>query len=175
MATRCSASTRSDLVVCDHEHHYERSTSAETLSARISMPVGPHSDLIDSTGEPYLVIGKAARRSRDQRAALPATSVSDNRRQGFDPAIGVNRPYSCSRMRPGSAFRDRDPTASWPSTSTQVNRRHYLDQGGVLRGDRSGGLTVIDQFTLTKPRGDSSRTGSPERVQCRFGLRRRRR
>jgi hypothetical protein len=155
---------RVDLVVCGHEHHYERShpirgtEGTDTLSP---VPVDTRPDVIDTTkGTVHLVIGGGGTSSPSngmffaQPRCRVLTAVN-----GFDPAIGRKAPTYVQEDAPWSAFRDRDNPYGFtafdvdpgpPGGNTTIKATHYAVTGPF------GGLKVVDQFTLTRPRGDAS-------------------
>ncbi|CKO62332.1 metallo phosphoesterase [Mycobacterium tuberculosis] len=74
----------------------------------------------------------------------------------FDPAIRRKPSIFVLEDAPWSAFRDRDNPYGFvafdvdpgqPGGTTSIKATYYAVTGPF------GGLTVIDQFTLTKPRG----------------------
>jgi hypothetical protein len=75
----------------------------------------------------------------------------------FDPTIGRKAPIYVIEDAPWSAFRDRDNPYGFvafdvdpghPGGNTSIKATHYTLSGLF------GAVTVIDEFTLTKPRGD---------------------
>jgi hypothetical protein len=75
----------------------------------------------------------------------------------FDPKIGRKPPIYVMEDAPWSAFRDRDHPYGFvafdvdpgqPGGNTSINATHYAVTGPY------GGVAVIEQFILTKPRGD---------------------
>ncbi|MDI3315144.1 MAG: metallophosphoesterase family protein [Mycobacterium sp.] len=152
---------RVDLVVCGHEHHYERAHPLRgTLDTdtRTPIPVATAGDVIDSTkGTVHVVIGGGGTSAPSNRMFFPEprcrvlTGVG-----GFDPAIGRKAPIYVTEDAPWSAFRDRDNPYGFvafevdpgdPGGSTSIRATHYAVAGPF------GALTVVDRFTLTKPRG----------------------
>jgi hypothetical protein len=150
-----------DLVVCGHEHHYERAHPVRgTLDTetRTPIPVATRTDVIDSTkGTVHVVIGGGGTSAPSNALFFPQprcrvlTGVG-----GFDAAIGHKAPIYVTEDAPWSAFRDRDnpyglavfdvdPGRAGGNTSLKAT--HYAVNGPF------GALTVVDQFTLTKPRG----------------------
>jgi hypothetical protein len=76
---------------------------------------------------------------------------------GFDPKIGRKAPIYVLEDAPWSAFRDRDNPWGFaafdvdpgqPGGNTSIKATHY-----ALSGPFSA-VSVVDEFTLTKPRGD---------------------
>ncbi|SOJ54723.1 hypothetical protein MSIMFB_02216 [Mycobacterium simulans] len=153
-----------DLVVCGHEHHYERSHPLRgTLdtATRTPMPTDTRTDLVDATrGTVHLVIGGGGT-ANPTNALLFAqprcrviTGVGD-----VDPATGRRPSIRVVEDAPWSAFRDRDNPYGFgvfdvdpgpPGGNTSIKATYYAVTGPF------GGVTMIDQFTLTKPRGGTS-------------------
>ncbi len=154
-----------DLVVCGHEHHYERSHPLRgTLGTdtRTPIPVDTRGDLIDATrGTVHLVIGGGGTSAPSNGFFFPEPRCRVLTGVGaFDPAIGRKAPIYVMEDAPWSAFRDRENPYGFaafdvdpgpPGGNTSIRATHY-----ALRGP-SGAVAVIDEFTLTKPRGDSPR------------------
>ncbi|MGZ4563119.1 MAG: purple acid phosphatase family protein [Mycobacterium sp.] len=154
---------RVDLVVCGHEHHYERSHPLRgTLptDTRTPVPVDTRGDLIDATrGTVHLVIGGGGTSAPSNGFFFPEPRCRVLMGVGaFDPAIGRKAPIYVLEDAPWSAFRDRDNPYGFvsfdvdpgpPGGNTSVRATHYALTGPL------GAVTVIDQFTLTKPRGDN--------------------
>lgn len=153
---------RVDLVVCGHEHHYERShplRGALGTDTRTPIPVDTPDDVIDATrGTVHLVIGGGGTSAPTNGLFFPQpqcrvlTAVDD-----FDPAIGRKAPIYVMEDAPWSAFRDLDNPYGFaafdvdpgqPGGNTSITATHY-----ALSGPH-GAATTVDQFTLTKPRGD---------------------
>lgn len=125
---------------------------------RTPIPVDTRSDLIDSTrGTVHLVIGGGGTSKPTNALLFPQprcqviTGVGD-----FDPAIRRKPSIFVLEDAPWSAFRDRDNPYGFvafdvdpgqPGGTTSIKATYYAVTGPF------GGLTVIDQFTLTKPRG----------------------
>jgi 3',5'-cyclic AMP phosphodiesterase CpdA len=150
-----------DLVVCGHEHHYERSHPLRgTLGTdtRTPIPVDTRTDAIDATrGTVHLVIGGGGTANPTNAWFFPKpqcrviTGVGD-----FDPAIGRRPPIYVMEDAPWSAFRDPDNPYGFvafdvdpgqPGGNTSIKATYYAVNGPF------GAVTVVDQFTLTKPRG----------------------
>jgi 3',5'-cyclic AMP phosphodiesterase CpdA len=102
-----------DLVLCGHEHHYERSYSvrgAAPTDTLTPQPVDTRADVIDtSRGTVHLVIGGGGTSIPsngllfDTPRCRVLTGVGD-----FDPALGYKRPIYVEEDAPWSAFRDRE-------------------------------------------------------------------
>jgi 3',5'-cyclic AMP phosphodiesterase CpdA len=153
-----------DLVLCGHEHHYERSHPVRgTLATdtRTPMPVDTRSDLIDATrGTVHLVIGGGGTSAPSNGTLFPTPQCRVITAVGaFDPALGRKAPIYILEDAPWSAFRDRDNPYGFvsfdvdpgqPGGNTSIKATHYALSGLF------GATTAVDQFTLTKPRGDKS-------------------
>jgi 3',5'-cyclic AMP phosphodiesterase CpdA len=151
-----------DLVVCGHEHHYERSHPLRgTLGTdtRTPRPVDTREDLIDATrGTVHLVIGGGGTSAPSNGMFFPQPLCRVLTGVGaFDPEIGRKAPIYAIEDAPWSAFRDRDNPYGFvafdvdpgqPGGNTSIKATHYALSGLF------GAVTVVDQFTLTKPRGD---------------------
>lgn len=139
-----------DLVLCGHEHHYERSHPLRGASGSDTLTPIP----VDSGGTVHLVIGGGgtAKPSNglffEQPRCRVLTGVG-----GLDPDTGRKAPTYVLEDAPWSAFRDRehpygfsafevDPGA--PGGKTSITATHYAVSGGAL--------IEVDTFTLSKPR-----------------------
>ncbi|MGB9225500.1 fibronectin type III domain-containing protein [Mycobacterium sp.] len=150
-----------DLVLCGHEHHYERShplRGTQDTATRTPIPVDTRTDLIDATrGTVHLVIGGGGTSKPSNGLFFPQLQCQVITGVGaFDPAIGRKASIHVMEDAPWSAFRDRenpygfaafDVDPGRPGGNTTIKATHYAVSGPY------GALTVIDQFTLTKPRG----------------------
>jgi hypothetical protein len=150
-----------DLVVCGHEHHYERSHPIRGVlggDTRTPMPVDTRADFVDTTkGTVHVVIGGGGTSSPSNKLffAEPRCRVL-TRVGGFDPSVGRKAPIYVAEDAPWSAFRDRDNPYGFaafevdpgqPGGTTSIKATHYAVHGPA------GAVSVIDQFTLTRPRG----------------------
>jgi Calcineurin-like phosphoesterase/Purple acid Phosphatase, N-terminal domain len=150
-----------DLVVCGHEHHYERShpvRGTQSNDTATPIPVDTGNDVIDTTrGTVHLVIGGGG-------TSAPSNGFLFARPQcrvlmgvgAFDPAIGRKAPIYVMEDAPWSAFRDRDNPYGFvsfdvdpgrPGGKTSIEATHYAVTGPF------GAMTAVERFTLTKPRG----------------------
>lgn len=151
-----------DLVLCGHEHHYERShpvrgvTGSETLTPR---PADTRKDIVDtSKGTVHLVIGGGGTSSPSNQLFFPGdkcrviTAVGD-----VDPATGKKAPVYVVEDAPWSAFKDAehpygfcafDVDPGQPGGNTTISGTYY-----ALTGPTSE-LKAVDTFTLTRPRSD---------------------
>ncbi|HEY0228306.1 MAG TPA: hypothetical protein VGC05_18375, partial [Mycobacterium sp.] len=151
-------------VLCGHEHHYERSHPLRgTLptDTRTPIPVDTRADLIDATrGTVHLVIGGGGTSAPSNAMLFPQPQCRVITGVGaFDPAIGRKAPIYVLEDAPWSAFRDRenpygfvsfDVDPGQPGGHTSVKATQYALSGPL------GATTAVDQFTLTKPRGDTA-------------------
>lgn len=152
-----------DLVVCGHEHHYERSHPVRgTVDNETHTPitVDTRADVIDtSKGTVHVVIGGGGTSAPSNTMFFPhprcrvLTGVD-----GFDPARGRKAPIYVTEDAPWSAFRDRDNPYGFvafdvdpgsPGGNTSITATHYAVTGPF------GAMTVVEKFVLTKPRGGS--------------------
>jgi 3',5'-cyclic AMP phosphodiesterase CpdA len=150
-----------DLVVCGHEHHYERSQPVrgeQGTDTRTPIPVDNHGDVIDATkGTVHLVIGGGGTSAPSNTMFFPEprcrvlVGVGD-----FDPALGRKAPRYVVEEAPWSAFRDRDNPYGFvafdvdpgqPGGNTTIRATYHV-LGGLF-----GATREVDHFTLTKPRG----------------------
>lgn len=152
-----------DLVVCGHEHHYERSHPLRGCEANATLtpiPVATAADVIDtSKGTVHMVIGGGGTSSPsnqlffDPPACRVITGVGE-----FDPALGRRRPVYVKEHAPWSAVRNAphaygfaafrvDPGSQrGGTTSIKVT---YYDVTGP-----DGQLAPFETFTLSRPRRD---------------------
>ncbi|MDT5349730.1 MAG: hypothetical protein QOH91_3017 [Mycobacterium sp.] len=157
-----------DLVVCGHEHHYERShplrgtLGTDTLTPKPAETVetgATRADIIDTTrGTVHMVIGGGGTSLPSNTLLFPQprcrvlTGVGE-----YDPAIKAKAPIYVIEDAPWSAFRDRENPYGFSAFevdpgqlggNTSIKATHYALNGLF------GAVTVVDEFTLTKPRGD---------------------
>jgi 3',5'-cyclic AMP phosphodiesterase CpdA len=152
-----------DLVVCGHEHHYERSHPLHGHEANATLtpsPAATATDVIDTTrGAVHMVIGGGgtSRPSNSQFFDPPQCRVitavgSPDPKTGRRPPIYVIEPAPWSAVRNpahsyGFAAFDVDPgTRPGGPTTMKVT---YYDVVGV-----GGQLAPFEAFTLTRPRRD---------------------
>ncbi|WP_421840345.1 purple acid phosphatase family protein [Mycobacterium sp.] len=151
---------RVDLVVCGHEHHYERSHPVRGslgTDTQTPAPVDTRTDIIDATqGTVHLVIGGGGTANPSNSLFFPRPRCRVVTAVGaYDPAIQRKAPTFVTEDAPWSAFRDRDNPYGFvafdvdpgqPGGDTSIAATHYAVTGQL------GAITVIDQFTLRKPR-----------------------
>ncbi|HSS26102.1 MAG TPA: metallophosphoesterase family protein [Mycobacterium sp.] len=155
---------RVDLVLCGHEHHYERSHPLRGelgTDTRTPIPVDTHNDVIDATrGTVHVVIGGGGTSAPTNGVLFPEPRCRVLTGVGaFDPAIGRKKPIYVLEDAPWSAFRDRDNPYGFvafdvdpgqPGGNTSIKATHYALSGLF------GAVTVVEEFTLTKPRRDKA-------------------
>lgn len=149
-----------DLVVCGHEHHYERSHPVRgtlgtgTLTPR---PAATDPDLIDtSTGTVHLVLGAGGTAIPSHRRFFPdarcrvLVGVGDT-----DPVSGHRTPRYVEEPAPWLAFRDTENPCGFgvfdvdpgpPDGPTTITATYLAVDGPA------GDTRVVDRFVLTRPR-----------------------
>jgi hypothetical protein len=151
-----------DLVVCGHEHHYERTHAIrghqdnETLTP---IPVSTDPSTVDtSKGTVHLVIGGGGTSAPsnalffEPAACRVITGVGPVGGNGKRPSIYV------PEEAPWSAFRDKEHAYGFcafdvdpgrhPGGPTTMNVTYYAVSGPYAQ------LTVVDKVTLVRPRRD---------------------
>jgi hypothetical protein len=150
-----------DLVLCGHEHHYERShpvRGTQDTETRMPIPVETHTNVIDtSKGTVHVVIGGGGTSAPSNTRFFPqprcrvVTGVAE-----FNPNIRRRAPIYVVEDAPWSAFRDSenpygfvafDVDPGSPGGNTSIKATHYAVNGPY------GAISVVEQFTLTRPRG----------------------
>jgi 3',5'-cyclic AMP phosphodiesterase CpdA len=151
-----------DLVVCGHEHHYERSFAIRGQQPNQTLtpiPTDTNLSTVDTTaGTVHMVIGGGG------------TSVPSNK-LFFEPAqcrvitgvgpVGANGkrpPIYVHEAAPWSAVRDKEHAYGFaaftvdpgrhPGDTTSIHATYFAVSGPFAT------LTPVDQFTLTRPRRD---------------------
>jgi 3',5'-cyclic AMP phosphodiesterase CpdA len=153
-----------DLVVCGHEHHYERShpiRGQQPTDTRTPIPTQTATDVLDTgKGTVHMVIGGGGTSSPSNQLLLsPARARVLTAVGALDPATGKRAPTYVMEDAPWSAVRDPihpygfaafdvDPSGNGPTTAIHVT--YYAVTGPY------GDLTAVDRFTLTRPRRLSS-------------------
>ncbi len=149
-----------DLVVCGHEHHYERShpiRGQQPTDTRTPIPTQTSTDVLDTgKGTVHMVIGGGGTSApSNQLLFTPAKARVLTAVGAVDPATGKRAPTYVMEDAPWSAVRDPehaygfaafdvDPGGSGPTTAIHVT--YYAVTGPY------GELTPVDRFTLTRPR-----------------------
>jgi hypothetical protein len=154
-----------DLVVCGHEHHYERShpiRGQQSNATLTPVPAPTATDLIDTTrGTVHMVIGGGGTSAPSNQLFFnpPACRViiavgAADPASGKRPPIYLKETASWSAVRNaahsyGFAAFDLDP-GSRPGGSTTIKVTYY----DVVGPD--GGLAPFETFTLRRPRRDQA-------------------
>lgn len=150
-----------DLVVCGHEHHYERShpvRGAQPSDTLTPIPVATDAEVIDtSKGTVHVVIGSGGTSltSNGLLFAEPRCRVVTGVGQ-IDPAFGRRAPVYVAEDAPWSAVRNRENPYGFvafdvdpgPLGGDTTITATYYAVGGPF-----GAARPADRFTLTKPRG----------------------
>jgi hypothetical protein len=150
-----------DLVLCGHEHHYERSHPVRgTLDTetKTPIPVETHGDVIDtSKGTVHVLVGSGGSSATTITKFFPEPQCRVVTGVGaFNPATKHKSPIYVMEDAPWSAFRDRenpygfvafDVDPGSPGGNTSMKATHYAINGPY------GAINVVEQFTLTRPRG----------------------
>ncbi|WP_030243750.1 purple acid phosphatase family protein [Streptomyces sp. NRRL S-350] len=150
-----------DLVVCGHEHHYERShpiRGQQQTDTRTPIPVATGTRTVDTTkGTVHLVIGGGGTSAPsnqlffDPPKARVITGVG-----AVDPATGKRPPVYVIEDAPWSAFRDADHPYGFASFDVNPGERGgqtTIDVTYYSVSGPYGDLVPVDRFTLTRPRG----------------------
>jgi 3',5'-cyclic AMP phosphodiesterase CpdA len=149
-----------DLVLCGHEHHYERShpvrgaLGGDTLTPT---PVATDTKLIDtSKGTVHLVIGGGGTSAPSNGLLFPRPRCRVITGVGAPDSVTGRRPAEyVEEDAPWSAFRDAehpygfcafDVDPGRPGGNTSIAVTYYAVSGATL--------TPVDSFTLTRPRRD---------------------
>jgi len=152
-----------DLVVCGHEHHYERShpiRGRESNATLTPIPAATAKDVIDtSRGTVHMVIGGGgtSRPSNKlffdppQCRVITAVGATPDAKTGRRPPVYLleHAPWSAARNAAhsyGFAAFAVDPGARGGLTTIKVT---YYDVVGI-----DGQLTPFETFILRRPRGD---------------------
>ncbi|NMH99690.1 purple acid phosphatase family protein [Pseudonocardia acidicola] len=149
-----------DLVVCGHEHHYERShpvRGQQPNDTLTPIPVATGTDTIDTTkGTVHMVIGGGG-------TSVPSNQLFFNPARcrvitgvgPVDSSTGKRSPIYVTEDAPWSAVRDPDHAYGFaafdvdpgrPGGTTAIHVTYYAVAGPY------GDLTPVDRFTLTRPR-----------------------
>ncbi|MBO0874573.1 MAG: fibronectin type III domain-containing protein [Pseudonocardia sp.] len=149
-----------DLVVCGHEHHYERShpiRGQQPSDTRTPIPTQTGTDVLDTgRGTVHMVIGGGGTSiPSNQFLFTPVKCRVITAVAPADPATGKRAPTYVMEDAPWSAVRDAehsygfaafdvDPGGSGPTTAIHVT--YYAVTGPY------GAMSPVDRFTLTRPR-----------------------
>jgi hypothetical protein len=153
-----------DLVVCGHEHHYERShpiRGQQSNATLTPIPASTRTDVIDtSTGTVHMVLGGGGTSAPsnqlffDPPQCRVITSVTDP-----NPTTGKRAPVYTREDAPWSAVRDVANSYGFASFTVDPGTRQggvttmtvtYYDVVGV-----GGALAPFETFKLVRPRSDA--------------------
>jgi 3',5'-cyclic AMP phosphodiesterase CpdA len=151
-----------DLVVCGHEHHYERSHAIRGAQANDTLtPVPTDLDMstVDTTkGTVHLVIGGGGTSAPSNKLFFEPAACRVITGVGPVGANGKRPPIYVHEDAPWSAFRDKEHAYGFaaftvdpgrhPGDTTSLQVTYYAVSGPFAD------LTPVDQFTLTRPRRD---------------------
>ncbi len=154
-----------DLVVCGHEHHYERShplRGRESNATLTPVPASTATDVIDtSKGTVHMVIGGGGTSSPTNQFFFdpPACRVITAVRAEPDPITGRRLPVYVMEQAPWSAVRN----AAHPYGFAAFAVDPGSDPGGITSisvtyydvGEPDGQLTPFEAFKLIRPRRDN--------------------
>ena len=152
-----------DLVVCGHEHHYERShpiRGQQPDPTRTPIPTSTRTDVVDTTkGTVHMVIGGGGTSAPSNQLLFNPPQCRVITAVGpFDPTLGKRPPIYVYEGAPWSAVRDSaksygfaafavDPGRN-PGDATTITVTYYEVVG------TQGELSTFETFTLTRPRRD---------------------
>ncbi len=152
-----------DLVLCGHEHHYERSHPIRGQEANATLtpiPTATATDTIDTTkGTVHIIIGCGG-------TSVPSNQLFFNPPQcrvittvgAPDPATGRRPPVYVKEQAPWSAVRNATHAYGFAAFTVDPGRHPgdvttmkvtYYDVTGT-----DGGLAPFESFTLRRPRRD---------------------
>lgn len=153
-----------DLVVCGHEHHYERShpiRGQQHNTTLTPIPTDTRTDVIDTTkGSVHMVLGGGGTSAPSNQlfftppACRVITAVGP-----VDPSTGKRPPIYVHEDAPWSAVRNAAHSYGFAAFTVDPGTRHegvttmqvtYYD---VVRSD--GQLAPFESFTLRRPRSDA--------------------
>ncbi|WP_415853951.1 purple acid phosphatase family protein [Sinomonas sp. G460-2] len=152
-----------DLVVCGHEHHYERShpvRGAEANQTLTPKPAATNTQSVDTTkGTVHMILGGGGTSvPSNQLLFTPPECRVIVSVTAPDPTSGKRAPVYVHEQAPWSAVRDAansygfgafdvDPGQPGGETTMKVT---YYNVTGV-----GGGLEAFETFTLRRPRADA--------------------
>ncbi|MFE5709574.1 purple acid phosphatase family protein [Streptomyces sp. NPDC056501] len=157
-----------DLVVCGHEHHYERShpiRGQQPTDTRTPIPVATATatDTIDTTkGTVHMVIGSGGSSAASTSFFTPAKARVIT---GVGKATTGQRPAKyVVEDAPWSAFRAANSPYGFAAFEVDPGQRDGLTTIAVTYYSVSGpygDLVPVDRFTLTRPQGARGGGGRP--------------
>jgi 3',5'-cyclic AMP phosphodiesterase CpdA len=152
-----------DLVVCGHEHHYERShplRGAQSNATLTPTPAATATDVIDTTkGTVHMVIGGGGTSVPSNQlffnppACRVITAVG-----AVDAATGKRPPVYVKEDAPWSAVRNAAHSYGFASFAVDPGKRGGMTTIKVTYYDVTGpdgGLAPFESFTLQRPRRDA--------------------
>ncbi|HEY2790848.1 MAG TPA: metallophosphoesterase family protein [Micromonosporaceae bacterium] len=152
-----------DLVVCGHEHHYERShpiRGRQSDATLTPIPVSTRTDVIDtSKGTVHMVIGGGGTSAPSNGLFFNPPACRVITAVGApDPTTGKRPPIYVHEDAPWSAVRDAANAYGFASFKVDPGTRRggttitvtYYDVIGT-----EGQLQAFDRFTLWRPRSDA--------------------
>ncbi len=153
-----------DLVVCGHEHHYERSHPIRGQQANATLtpiPASTRTDVVDtSQGTVHMVIGGGGTSAPSNKLFFnpPACRVITSVAASPDPTTGKRAPNYTREDAPWSAVRDAANSYGFAAFAVDPGTRRggvttmtvtYYDVTGP-----QGQLAEFETFTLRRPRRD---------------------
>ncbi len=153
-----------DLVVCGHEHHYERShpiRGAAPTPTRTPIPAATATDVVDtSKGTVHMVLGGGGTSAPSNQLFFNPPRCRVITSVGApDPTSGKRPPVYVTEDAPWSAVRDAAGSYGFAAFTVDPGTRHsgvtsmqvtYYDVVGP-----DGALRPFETFTLRRPRSDS--------------------
>lgn len=154
-----------DLVLCGHEHHYERSHPIRGQRANATLtpvPASTRTDLVDTTrGTVHMVLGGGG-------TSVPSNGLFFNPPAcrvitavtAPDPTTGKRAPVYVREPAPWSAVRDAANSYGFaafavePGSHGETMTRIVVTYYDVL--GTGGELKAFETFTLTRPRADAA-------------------
>jgi len=152
-----------DLVVCGHEHHYERSHPIRGHQDNATLtpsPAATATSVVDTTrGTVHMVIGGGGTSVPSNQLFFNPPACRVITAVGApDPATGKRPPVYVHEAAPWSAVRNAANSYGFAAFAVDPGRKGgkttmtvtYYDVTGV-----GGGLTKFETFALQRPRSDS--------------------
>jgi 3',5'-cyclic AMP phosphodiesterase CpdA len=151
-----------DLVVCGHEHHYERSHAirgAQPNETLTPIPTDTTVSTVDTTkGTVHMVIGGGGTSAPSNQLFFEPAQCRVITGVGPVGANGKRPPIYVHEAAPWSAVRDKEHSYGFaaftvdpgrhPGDLTSIDVTYYAVSGPFAT------LIPVDQFTLTRPRRD---------------------
>ena len=149
-----------DLVVCGHEHHYERShpiRGAEANPTRTPVPRGTALDVIDTTqGTVHMVIGGGGTSIPSNELLFePPRCRVITAVQAPDPTTGKRRPVYVVEPAPWSASRNAAHAYGFAAFEVRPDAADGMTEIKVTYYDvlqPNGALQAFESFFLRRPR-----------------------